>query len=259
MEKLGNIVVYETFLQPGFEEAVKKLETAIKIFNDGGKETVNNLRQAEEERKLLMVQRGLEMKLKKKFLGISVNETIFRLLVLGNEKHASRLKSDFKVTDKRYSWIRLRAIAELQDWTMLHAYAREKKTPLIGWKPFADVCIAADQPQEAARYITKIPDADVSFHHMRRKWVGLVQGGTNINPSCRAKSIVYDMNFMYDLITLFGLLQDKMKLWMSIEYWREAADIAKEQKNARALQHIRAKCNNKEVEQYIAQLMASLK
>eukprot|EP00211_Chloroparvula_japonica_P005283 CAMPEP_0119139206 /NCGR_PEP_ID=MMETSP1310-20130426/27101_1 /TAXON_ID=464262 /ORGANISM="Genus nov. species nov., Strain RCC2339" /LENGTH=819 /DNA_ID=CAMNT_0007130473 /DNA_START=263 /DNA_END=2719 /DNA_ORIENTATION=+ len=206
MEDLGNIAIHEAYQQDSFEGAVKKLETSVQIYGDGGKDLAPRVKQLEDEKRLLIMQRALELKLKKKFLGLSLVETILRLLVLKNEKTAAKFKSEFKVSDKRYFWIRFRALAERKDWPELQALSREKRTPPIGWKPFADVCIAADEPREAVRYIQKIPEPQV-----------------------------------------------KMKLWIAIGYWREAAVIAIQLRSMRDLAYIKANCESRDTIAFIEQ------
>ena len=37
-----------------------------------------------------------------------MTETTYRMLVLGNIKGAEKIKNDFKISEKRYWWLRLR-------------------------------------------------------------------------------------------------------------------------------------------------------
>mmetsp|Transcript_8410 Transcript_8410/g.11326 ORF Transcript_8410/g.11326 Transcript_8410/m.11326 type:complete len:835 (-) Transcript_8410:32-2536(-) len=210
-EELGNMIMNEAYQQPSLEKGLKTVSMASQVYSDG-KDTALHARYAEDEKKLLILQSNLEKKLKKKFLGLSVTETAFRLLVLGNVKAAERIKSDFKISEKRYWWLRLKAISELKDWPALNSMAREKKNPPIGWIPFAEVCIANKQNQEAARYIPKIPELEI-----------------------------------------------RMKLWISIGYWRAAAELAaKELKDVKALIHVKSKCSDQATIQYIDAQLRSL-
>lgn len=115
------------------------------------------LQNTEEQIKLLLVQRDLESTLGAKFIDASLTETIYRLIVLGQTKRASKLKSDYKVPDKRYWWIKIKALVHIKDWAALEKFAREKKSP-IGYAPFADECISAGEIKEAEKYIARIQD-----------------------------------------------------------------------------------------------------
>ena len=58
----------------------------------------------DESSKLLVLQQQLEKETDGKivFFGLSVNDTIRTCLVNGMAKRADKVKSDFKVPDKRY-------------------------------------------------------------------------------------------------------------------------------------------------------------
>lgn len=56
----------------------------------------------EDQLKLLAMQQSLEQEAAgKSFLGLSVNETIRACILAGLSKKADKIKSDFKVPDKR--------------------------------------------------------------------------------------------------------------------------------------------------------------
>jgi vacuolar protein sorting-associated protein 16 len=123
-------------------------------------------RATEEQIRLLMLQKDLEASLPPdqmartggvSFLGASVSETLYGLTMCGQHKRAARVKSDFKVPDKRYWWIRLRALADSHDWPGLERLSKEKKSP-IGYEPFAEAVIDARAIRELPKYIPKIPD-----------------------------------------------------------------------------------------------------
>lgn len=65
----------------------------------------------EDAQRLLILQEAYERELahKFKFTGLSVDEFIHRLLIEGFGKHAERVRADWKVPDKRWSRIKLRA------------------------------------------------------------------------------------------------------------------------------------------------------
>ena len=88
----------------------------------------------------------------------SVSDAIRIAVQSGDLSAAQKLKSDFKVPEKRYYWIRIRAHASNRDWASLERFSREK-FPSIGFMPFVECCVAAGAPQnETAKYIARIPD-----------------------------------------------------------------------------------------------------
>lgn len=113
----------------------------------------------EEQIGLLLTQRDLEISLGGQFVGSSVSSTIYRCILMGDSKRASKIAADFKVPDNRFWWLKVKALAELGDFDELEKFSKEKKPP-IGFKPFADVCIDAGNVNEAVKYIKKISQAE---------------------------------------------------------------------------------------------------
>lgn len=95
---------------------------------------------ADDAHRLLSLQVAYEKDLDHKFsfAGLSVNDFILVLLAEGFQKRAERVRVDWKVPDKRWWWLKIRALAGNKDWEALEAFAKSKKSP-IGYEPFV-VC-----------------------------------------------------------------------------------------------------------------------
>ncbi|CAI7810628.1 unnamed protein product [Closterium sp. NIES-54] len=91
-------------------------------------------------------------------VGASVNETIAVCLAAGNHREAQKLKSDFKVPERRYYWLRLQALARLRDWEGLEKLFKERR-PLVGLRAFVEACVEQGAVVEAAKYVGRIGDA----------------------------------------------------------------------------------------------------
>ncbi len=111
----------------------------------------------DESGRLLTTQQTLEKEADGKinFFGLSVNDTLRTLILNGMSKRADRIKSDFKVPDKRYAtftptyhleyhlnlfalrfwYVKLHALVECRDFEGLDAFARSRRSP-IGYPPF---------------------------------------------------------------------------------------------------------------------------
>jgi hypothetical protein len=100
----------------------------------------------EDAHRLLSFQLAQERELdnKYKFAGLSVDQFISRLLIEGFSKRAEKVRNDFKVPDKRWWWVKLKALAGNKDWDGLEAFAKSKKSP-IGYEPFV-VSVAEPRP-----------------------------------------------------------------------------------------------------------------
>ena len=116
----------------------------------------------DESSRLLQIQEVYEKDLPHKFLGLSLNETILDLIRLGDNSRASKLKSEFKVPEKRYWWLRLRGLVAKREWDEIEEWSKQKKSP-IGWEPFFNECLAARNSGIAALFVPKctyLPAAD---------------------------------------------------------------------------------------------------
>lgn len=112
------------------------MATAAKFFGEH-KDRSFESKSADEAARLLALQIQFERELDHKFVfaGLPLSDTIYRLLVEGLNKRAERLRADFKVPDKRWWWLKLKALAAIQSWDALEAFAKSKKSP-IGYEPF---------------------------------------------------------------------------------------------------------------------------
>ena len=67
------------------------------------------------------------------YRSLSVNETMYRLIKSGYSKRAAKVMSEFKVPEKTYWWVRLRALVAARFWGELEEVGKARKSP-IGWE-----------------------------------------------------------------------------------------------------------------------------
>ncbi|KAI5807059.1 Vps16, N-terminal region-domain-containing protein [Geopyxis carbonaria] len=159
----AHVILRESLEATDLQVKQEKLKVATKLLSDS-KDHVLETKALEESSKLLQLQETYERELGQadKFMGISVNETIFRLIRAGYTSRAVKIKSDFKVPEKRYWWLRLRALVAKRDWGEIEEWGKTKKSP-IGWEPFFNECLGAGNSKVAATFIpkcTNLPHAD---------------------------------------------------------------------------------------------------
>ncbi|CAH9107500.1 unnamed protein product [Cuscuta europaea] len=136
---------------------IKIIEKAHSLFAET-KEHVFESKAAEEHAKLLRIQHELEVTTKQAiFVDSSISDTIRTCIVLGNHRAAMKVKTEFKVSEKRWYWLKVFAFATVRDWDALEKFSKEKRPP-IGYKPFVEACIGADEKGEALKYIPKLAD-----------------------------------------------------------------------------------------------------
>ena len=140
----------ESYSSGRIESRIAHLVTAKDQFKKAREEFSAGI--AEENNRLLSNQSRLEEKLGKPFLNLSLHETLKLLLKEGDTKTADKLKTDFKINDRKYYWIKIRAYGESKQWTELLNLAKSKKSP-IGIGPFIDQCLKYDEKGQATKYL----------------------------------------------------------------------------------------------------------
>lgn len=132
----SNVLLSEALQETDPQRKTAKLQLASRLLSDSKDPTVVlHQKLVSEASQLLKAQESLDKDLAdhNEFLGLSLNETIFRLVRAGYGKRAHKLQAEFKMTEKTYWWLRLRALVAKRDWGELEELGKNKKSP-IGWE-----------------------------------------------------------------------------------------------------------------------------
>jgi len=171
----GSILLFaEALAQPDTQSGLEKLRTAAKLLQDA-KENTFQARSIDETQRLMRLHEALDKdptlrsaaggennattktntSTPSTFAGLSVNRTIHNLILLSNHKRALRVSTDFKVPEKTYWWIRLRALVASRNWRELEEIlAKERKSP-IGWDAFFNEILGAGNVKLAGSVVPK--------------------------------------------------------------------------------------------------------
>ncbi|KAI0840636.1 vacuolar protein sorting-associated protein 16 [Hypoxylon sp. FL0890] len=149
----AGVFIGEALHQPDARTAGDKLALAAKLLSDS-RENHFELTALKEAATLLRMQEALDRDLTDTFTGLSVNETLFKLIRLGYHNKAKKIQSEFKVPEKVAWWIRLRALVAKRDWNEIEDIAKSRKSP-IGWEPFFNQILQAGNARLAAVFIPK--------------------------------------------------------------------------------------------------------
>jgi hypothetical protein len=133
----SNLLLEDAMQQPQVQAVIDKLKLAARLLTDAkDPAAVLHTRALTEATQLLKMQEAFEKDITDSggsYIGLSVNETMFRLIKSGYSKRAARVQSDFKVPDKTWWWVRLRALTAARLWGEVEEIAKNKKSP-IGWE-----------------------------------------------------------------------------------------------------------------------------
>ena len=170
----SNLLVSEALAQSDLHASIDKLKSASKYLQDSRDSAAVFQRHViDDASKLLRMQEQFEKDLESRestpastlsshtFIGLSANETIFQLIRQGHYKRAQKVQSEFKVTDKTYTYIRLRALVAARHWNELEEISKQKKSA-IGWEPFFNEVLAAGNTRVASAFIPKCTNLAVA-------------------------------------------------------------------------------------------------
>ncbi|KZT04540.1 vacuolar protein sorting-associated protein 16 [Laetiporus sulphureus 93-53] len=134
---------------------ISSIKAAHKFFSED-KERSFEAKMMDEYTRLLTTQQQLEKESDGKiaFFGLSVNETIRTCLINGMIKRTDKLKSEFKVPDKRFWYVKLQALTAIRDFESLEAFARSKRSP-IGYEAFVRHLVDKGHSKEALNYVPR--------------------------------------------------------------------------------------------------------
>ncbi|KAH1278330.1 hypothetical protein LV164_005819 [Aspergillus fumigatus] len=158
----SNVLLSEALNATDLPHKTEKLLLASKLLSDSKDATaVQQHKLLSEASQLLKVQEALDKDIadRAEFVGLSLNDTIYRLIKTGYGKRAHKIQSDFRMPEKTYWWLRLRALVAKRDWGELEEMAK-KKSP-IGWEPFYNEVLGAGNTKLASLFIPKCTNLPV--------------------------------------------------------------------------------------------------
>lgn len=133
----SDLLLEEAMEQPQVQAVIDKLRLAGRLLTDAkDPNAVMHTKALGEAAILLKMQESFDKEITDSsgsYVGLSVNETMFRLIRSGYGKRASRVYSEFKVPEKTWWWIRLRALVAARLWGDVEEIGKNRKSP-IGWE-----------------------------------------------------------------------------------------------------------------------------
>lgn len=162
--EVASLLVHEAYRQDDVETRARCLQAALNAYKNAasaskdGSSALLSAQLTEDEVKLLLLQRDLEASTRgQSYVGQSLYNTLFAVLTSGDAARATKIKDSFKVPDKRFAWIKLKALASTRRWDELDRFSKEKKLP-VGMEAFAQACLAEGNQAEATKYAVRIVD-----------------------------------------------------------------------------------------------------
>jgi hypothetical protein len=230
----SNLIFHEALKQEDLEGKVNKIRIASRLLSDSkDADAQAQLKALSEASQLLKLQEALDKDIadNTEFVGLSVNETLYRLIRAGYGKRASKVQSEFKVPEKTYWWLRLRGLVAKRDWGELEDLAKIRKSP-IGW--------------EVSPFSSRTPSLCISDSFILQPFFNEILGAGNTKlaavfiPKCTSTS-----------------LSDRIEMWIKCGMAVKAAEEAFKAKDTAALDQLRTRATSNvagEIERMINQL-----
>eukprot|EP01080_Neovahlkampfia_damariscottae_P002897 gene2897-4740_t len=157
-EEAALMFIQETFNHKNDNSArIKRLKVAKDLFSTK-KECYVDSKLIQEEIDLINIQEDFDsLSSDAIYSNTSISDSIYNAILERQDKKALALKSKFSVPDKRYWWLRVKALSKCEYWDELESFAKSKKSP-IGYSPFVQVCLDRNNLVEASKYVTKVSD-----------------------------------------------------------------------------------------------------
>uniref|UniRef100_A0A671YX13 Vacuolar protein sorting-associated protein 16 homolog n=1 Tax=Sparus aurata TaxID=8175 RepID=A0A671YX13_SPAAU len=160
-QELANYYVTASYREKRLESRLSLLQSAVDEYNKAKNEFAAKV---EVSVTPLLFNDLIHIYLHILYICTILYATIEALLALGLHKQAEQLYRDFRVPDKRYWWLKLKSLAEKEEWEDLEKFAKSKKSP-IGYLAFVEVCMKSHNKYEAKKYVSKVtPEQKVKAH-----------------------------------------------------------------------------------------------
>jgi hypothetical protein len=147
------------YREPELPNRLRNLELAMDSLQQD-KASYYSAKMTEDQIKLLAIQRELEMNCdgQIKYVDTSLADTIHTLIETDQEKKAKKLSGEFKLSEKRYAWIKMRALIKAKKIPALEKFSKEKKLP-IQMESFVKCLVEDGHPDDASRFVSKLVDS----------------------------------------------------------------------------------------------------
>ncbi|KAL7416492.1 Vps16, C-terminal region-domain-containing protein [Mrakia frigida] len=154
-EESARLMLEEADRAKDVTERLAAIKAASKFFGED-KDRAFESKMMDDSYRLLSLQQALEKEAEDRIslVGLSINDTIRTCIEAGLPKKAERVRGDFKVPDKRFYYIKLQALTNVQDWPSLDSFAKSRRSP-IGYEPFVNHLVSKGYLKEAARYVPR--------------------------------------------------------------------------------------------------------
>ena len=157
----ANLLIKDAIAQTHLQAKTDKLKLASKTLNESKDPlALFHQKSLQEAQQLLRLQDNLDKDLQGNYTGLSLNATLHNLIQSNYLKRAQKTASDFRVPDKSFAWIRLRALTSSRNWGELEELSKQRKSA-IGWEPYFNEVLGAGNSKLAGAFVAKCTGLEI--------------------------------------------------------------------------------------------------
>ncbi|KAJ3186648.1 hypothetical protein HDU85_007468 [Gaertneriomyces sp. JEL0708] len=179
----ASLLLTQSYSFSDMSARISQLQKAHKLYLSDP-ETAFEAKVVEDEIKLINLQRDLERESGHVFLDLTLSQTIFKMLVLGLGSKAAKVKSEFRVPDRRFWWLKIKALVQTSNWDGLEKFA--KSTPKLPASHILDVLIRAGTSAafaQAKKYVDVMVKAGGAQEKEAQAFLEILAKGPGVSAS----------------------------------------------------------------------------
>ena len=140
---------------------IDKLNLSTAYLSDNSKDArVSQMQRIIQEtqsliRSQVLLDRDQKQSTQQRYVGLSLNQTIFHLILHAQHKKAQKLSQDLHVSPRVFERIRMRGLVAARNWQELEDHAHRTKRSLIGWDVYFHEILSAGNTRLAGKYVFK--------------------------------------------------------------------------------------------------------
>ncbi|XP_065313717.1 vacuolar protein sorting-associated protein 16 homolog isoform X2 [Gordionus sp. m RMFG-2023] len=205
--KMALNLLYDSFNEMDMLQKITKLKKVKLLFTKDFNEFY--AKQIDDQILLLTEFPKFKELLPANYCNLSIYD-VEEYLIINKNKFSEDLRRTFKLSEKRYYWMKLNALAKINEWKEIEKFDKEKRSPL-GYEPFVNICLKWRNKHEAIKYISKLPLKKKAKYYLR---VGLYEEASDC--AFQAKNFE-DLDYILDR---YGAGEDGRKLKEKIQIYK---------------------------------------
>lgn len=144
----GIAAINQAYLNSNIESRIPYIKDASALFGQS-RDLSFYKTMTDEQIELVDIQKALEIRSQCDFVGLSLSETVYNIVLLSIlpssdaqmwEREVVKIVKKFKMSEKSLWHIKIQCFSRAGTWTNLQKLSSEKKSP-VGYKPFVLACI----------------------------------------------------------------------------------------------------------------------